>query len=68
MQMIGEFKELAPEDRREVRAFINFKRQQTRRAAEKAAKAPTPGADSAVESQAEPLRAAVDFHRSRAAG
>jgi hypothetical protein len=31
MQMITEFKELAPEDRREVRAFINFKRQQTRR-------------------------------------
>ena len=36
MQMVSEFKELAPEDRREVRAFINFKRQQTKRSAQKA--------------------------------
>lgn len=36
MQMVSEFKELAPEDRREVRAFINFKRQQTKRSAMKA--------------------------------
>ena len=39
MQMVSEFKELAPEDRREVRAFINFKRQQNKRAAQKAKKA-----------------------------
>ena len=68
MQMIGEFKELAPEDRREVRAFINFKRQQTRRAAEKAAKTPAPGDDAGAEKPSEPLRATLDFERSRAAG
>ncbi len=37
MQMVTDFKELQNEDRREVRAFINFKRQQGKRVAEKRA-------------------------------